>query len=240
MQRTASRVGDCPKQAPEHLTARLIWCCDDVRSNQKSTVSVGKLSFSKEPLYIYIYINYAWIFGKLFHKLSIVTLKHHSADESPFWKQRTFLTVWCLCSFSLNSLLNFAHFEVQTSFFSLSTNLPSVFIASILPLKAIRSNSTAPHCLSVYFPKGTPEPVYWLLTLPLPFFLPAHATLMTKSRSLPCSPPCHQSHTEKQNFLSRYFLPPPPPSTPLFSAYDKYTFPPNIISDTSSSIQLAA
>lgn len=72
-------------------------------------------------------------------------------------------------------------------------------------------------------PKEHWEPVYWLQNLLLHLFLQAHAALTAKSRSLPCSPPCHQSHRQRHNFLSRHLFPPPP-----FGACDKY-FPPNII-----------
>lgn len=73
-------------------------------------------------------------------------------------------------------LLRFAHFKVQTSFAALWANLPSVPLASILLLKARDCNCTAPHCLSVYFPKCNREYVYWLQTLLLHFVLGAHAT----------------------------------------------------------------
>lgn len=78
----------------------------------------------------------------------------------------------------------------------------------------MRCNDTAPHCLSVYFPKGTWEPVYWLQSLLLRFFLRAHATLMTKSRSLPCSPSCHQSQKLPLTLFVSTTNPPPP--TPPF------------------------
>lgn len=118
------------------------------------------------------------------------------------------------CAYLIYSLLNFAHFKVQTSFTALRANPPSVPLASILLLKALHCNCTAPHCLSVYFPKGIREHVYWLQTLLLHFVLWAHAPI-NKSRSLPCSPPCHQSQEQKQNFLSRYLLPGPLP--PLYT-----------------------
>ncbi len=165
-----------------------------------------------------------------------VVQKCHSVNESAVWKKAR--ASQCDVCAHLVSILYWmlSSFNVQTSASCLSTNLPSVFIASILPLKAIRWNGTAPHCLIVYLIKGTQEPVYWLQIILLSMSLPAHATLTAESRSLPCSPPCHQSLRVRQNFLSRYFLPVHPP----FFLYDKYTFLPNIISASSSSIHRAA
>lgn len=153
-------------------------------------------------------INSAGIFGWLSHKLPTVLQKHHTANESALWNKQCasqhddcahLLLIFFFCAFSKSKHL----------FSSFSTNWPSVFIASISTRGHVLWWHSAA-CVSVCFLKGTPEPVYWLQMLLLCIFHRAHNSLATESRSLPCSPQCHQSQREKQNFLSRYFVPVPP------------------------------
>lgn len=74
------------------------------------------------------------------------------------------ITAWILNSFKFSLILY--TFKVQTSFSSISTHSPSVFIASILTQGHVLWWHSA-SCLSVFFQKGFWEPVYWLQALHL-------------------------------------------------------------------------